>query len=125
MAQTIMMFNPANFDQRLIDVSSTTLIDQLKEKGWKENPPLVSMYHPGQRLHKTVMVEQRADWEARGYFAEPTVVYHPEHGSRTVSREHAQKLLSDGWFDSPAAYPKPKILSPGAQLAGKKGKEAA
>lgn len=125
MAQQVMMFNPQTYDQRLVDVSATTMIDQLKEKGWRENPVLVAMYHPGQRLDKTVMKEQQAEWEAKGFFAEPTVAYHPEKGNRTVSKEHAKKLFSEGWFDSPAKFPKPSTINAEAGKTAPKRKEAA
>lgn len=67
---------------------------------------LIHVYSPSLNQHKTVLRPDVKNWVNRGYYAEPTVVYHPEKGAVTVSAEEAKEMLKDGWYDTPAAFPK-------------------
>jgi hypothetical protein len=80
-----------------------------EELGWVRTGganELLAIYHPGQRDHKVILKRDLPVWESKGYFAEPTVVYHPEEGEKLVSAEEAKGLLNDGWYDSPAHFSK-------------------
>jgi len=105
--QKVMIFNPANLEQR--EVSESDADKAEKEYGWVRvggANELVAVYHPGQNLHATILKRDLPVWASKGYYAEPTIVYHPEEGSRMVSAEQAKAMLNDGWYDSPAKYSK-------------------
>ena len=103
----IMIFNPASLEQR--EVSPNDADRAERELGWVKlggANELVAIYNPGQNDHKAVLKRDLPVWESKGYYAEPTMVYHPEEGARTVSAEQAKALLSDGWADTPAKFSK-------------------
>lgn len=103
----VMIFNPTNLEQR--EVSENDADRAVNEYGWVrvggENE-LVAVYHPGQNKHATILTRDLPQWEGKGFYANPTLVYHPEEGSRMVSAEEAKELMNDGWYDSPAKFSK-------------------
>ena len=44
-------------------------------------------------------------WELKGYYANPTMIYHPVDGTKMVSSEDAKRACKNGWYDSPAKFP--------------------
>jgi hypothetical protein len=101
----VLMFHPISLEQLFVDPNADAAIGQLKEHGYIENPRLVAMHHPHHRKDVIVRTEDKETWEQRGYYAEPTIVYHPTHGQKQVSGEEAKKLYSQGWYDTPAKFP--------------------
>lgn len=104
--QEILMYNPANQAQLFIGAQQSQSIEKLEAEGWVKSPRLIAMYQPEFKKHVMVRIgeEQRA-FENRGYYAEPTIIYHPKDGERTVSAEEAKKALKNGWYNSPAHLP--------------------
>lgn len=100
-----LMYNVAT--QHLSEVQDAD-IDRLKDAGWRvvTKHDLVAVYSPTLNEHKTVLRADVKTWINLGYYAEPTMVFHPHEGTRTVSAEEAQYLLQNGWYDSPAKFPK-------------------
>ena len=105
MTTETLMYNPVNHAQQFISASNTNDIGKLKEQGWLMNPKLVDMYDPAYKKHVMIPVQDRKLWEAKGYYAEPTMVYHPKEGIEMVSAEDAKQRLNRGWYLSPAHFP--------------------
>jgi hypothetical protein len=102
----ILMFNPNTLAQMFVSASNHNDIERLKADGWIQNPRLVAMYHPELKKHQTVNITEQKLWEAKGYFAEPTFIYHPnESHPKLVSAEDAKKAMNNGWYSSPAHFP--------------------
>jgi hypothetical protein len=108
MTNLIIMYNPANTHFHEVPDNDTDRINRLTESGYRktEKYDLVAIYSPSLNDHQTILRSDLQSWLGRGYYAEPTVVYHPEQGKRTVSAEEAKHLYSQGWFDSPAKFSK-------------------
>lgn len=101
----VLMYNPMDHAQMFLSAGDKNNLDKLKDKGWVQNPRLVDMYHPGYKKHVMVPVQERKAWENRDYYAEPTMVYHPNEPTKMVSAEDAQKAIKNGWYLSPAHFP--------------------
>ncbi|QEL19337.1 hypothetical protein [Limnoglobus roseus] len=105
----ILMFNTANQHIQELEDGETDTINRLIESGWQrvEKYDLLAVYSPTLNRHKTVLKADAKTWINQGYVAEPTVVYHPEQGDKTVGSDEAQHLIDrEGWYDSPAKFPK-------------------
>ena len=89
----------------LDDVEQKNHVEKFKAAGYLENPPIVFMYHPETKEQLPIHAEDRPVLEMRGFFANPTWVYHPELGSKIVSFDEAQQLLQSGWYDNKAKFP--------------------
>lgn len=100
-----LMFNPSNLAQLFISASNRNDIDKLKEQGWVQNPKLIDMYNPHYKKHVMIPVQDQKPWEAKGYYAEPTMIYHPKEATQMVSSADAQKAIKNGWYLSPAHFP--------------------
>lgn len=103
--QEILMFNPSTLAHMFIGSGNKNDLDKLKEKGWVQNPKLIDMYHPGYKKHVMVPVQERKTWEMKDYFAEPTMIYHPNEPTKMVSRDDSEKAIKNGWYLSPAHFP--------------------
>jgi hypothetical protein len=101
----LLMFNAKTLEQRFLNPHNRQEIESLKEQGWIQNPTLVHMHHPRLNKDVNIMVQDRTLWEEKGYYAEPTMIYHPNDGTRMVSAEDAKKALKNGWYASPAHFP--------------------
>lgn len=101
----ILMFNPSNLHQQFVDQSNSAAIDKMMGMGWIRNPVLIHMFHPGTQDNKMVQIQDKPIWEHKGYYAEPTFIYHPVEGAKVVSAEEAKKALNQGWYASPAYFP--------------------
>lgn len=99
----LLMFHPDTLAQQFIPPDRNS-IDKLKALGWIENPRLVNMYHDGMKKYVMVPVQNQKEWENKGYFAEPTMIYHPTDGTRMVSSQDAKSALNKGWYASPAHF---------------------
>lgn len=104
MSETL-MFNPSNLAHMFLSAGNRNDIEKLKEKGWVQNPRLVDMYSPEYKKHVMIPVQERKTWEMKGYYAEPTMIYHPVDPTKMVSAEDAQKAIKNGWYLSPAHFP--------------------
>lgn len=104
MTETL-MFNPTTLAQMFISASNTNDIGKLKEQGWIQNPKLIDMFDPNYKKYVMIPVQDRKLWEAKGYYAEPTFIYHPTEGTEMVSAEEAKKRQNRGWYLSPAHFP--------------------
>jgi hypothetical protein len=83
---------------------------------------LVAVFNPGLNSHRTVLRADLESWKNRGYFAEPTFVYHPEcRGGKLVSAEKAAEMLKEGWYDTPAKIPDNEAIVERAVKQMKKG----
>lgn len=82
--------------------------ERYKELGYEkvDKLDLIHVFSPTLNQHKTVLRSDVKNWVSRGYYAEPTVMYHPEKGAKTVSAEEAKEMEKDGWVDSPAKFGK-------------------
>ena len=100
----VLMFEPKNLWQRILPAGSPD-IAKLKESGWVQNPRLVAMYCPEYQKHIMVMIQDQKFWEERGYFAEPTMIYHPTDGTKMVSSADSKRAIRNGWYLSPAHFP--------------------
>lgn len=105
MAMETLMFNPNNLAQMFLSAGNKNDIDKLREAGWVQNPQLVAMFDPHYKKHVMVQVQDRKIWENKGYYAEPTMIYHPKEPTRMVSAEDAKKAVKNGWYLSPAHFP--------------------
>lgn len=105
MEPKVLMYNIANQEMREV---SENEVDRAIAGGWRKinRYDLVSVYNPNLKEHKAVLRSDVNTWINMGYYAEPTVVYHPELGARTVSSIEASHLMENGWYDSPAKFPK-------------------
>lgn len=105
MAQ-IYVYNTAQSQYEIVDQSREGYYTEL---GWIviDKSDLAALWNPslGVKGHRIVHRSEVSGWQAKGYVLEPTVVYHPEQGEKTVSAEEANLLLKDGWYDSPAKFP--------------------
>lgn len=100
----VMIFNPTTYEQR--EVTEADADKAVREYGWLRaggEHELVAIHHPGTRDNKMVLKRDVATWENKGYFSEPTMIYHPEQGERIVPASEAHKHR--GWYDSPAKFP--------------------
>jgi len=105
MSDGILMFNPKDRCYFFISPQDKSKRDRMKEDGFIENPRLVAMYDPKYKKHEMVMVQDQKEWEGKGYFAEPTMIYHPTEGTEMVSSVEAKQRLGRGWCLSPAHFP--------------------
>ena len=101
----LLMFNPKSLEQRFLNPHKTNEIETLKEEGWVSNPCLVHMHHPALHKDVNIPVQDRKLWEEKGYYAEPTYIYHPTEGTKVVSSADAKLALTKGWYASPAHFP--------------------
>lgn len=105
----ILMFNSKTLEQRFINPQKREEIESLKNEGWIQNPCLVHMHHTrpagGMPRDVNIPVQDRKLWEDKGYYAEPTMIYHPIEATKMVSSEDAKKALKNGWYASPAHFP--------------------
>lgn len=101
----LLMFNPNTLAQHFLSAHNTHEIEKMKEQGWVTNPRLVNMYHPEFKKYVMVPVQDQKIWEVKGYFADPTVIYHPTEATRMVSAVEAKKAYNHGWYASPAHFP--------------------
>lgn len=101
----VLMFNPRDLAYFFISASNSSDIDRMKNDGFIQNPRLVDMHNPSLRKNVMVPVQDRKEWENKGYFAEPTMIYHPKENTQMVSAEDAKKALNNGWYASPAHFP--------------------
>lgn len=106
MQQEILMYNPGNQAQLYVGSGNNQAMENLLKEGWVKNPALVAMYHPEYKKHLMVQRgEEQRSFENRGYFSEPTFIYHPKDGTLMVSAEDAKKAMNNGWYASPAHFP--------------------
>jgi hypothetical protein len=109
MSDGILYFNVRTLEMRYINPHKKEERDRLKEEGWLENPSLVHMHHPrpggGLVSDVNIPVQEQKIWEAKGYYAKPTMIYHPSEGTQMVSEEDAKKAFKNGWYASPAHFP--------------------
>lgn len=103
--QELLMFHPKTLDQRWMSPHKHQEIETLKSEGWIENPCLVHMHHPLLKKDVNIPVQDRKMWEEKGYYAEPTMIYHPTDGTKQVSAEDAKRAFKNGWYASPAFFP--------------------
>ena len=102
----VLMFNPTTFEQRWVPRHNAEEIQKLKtEQGFVENPRLVEMHNPRTNHTIPVMTQHVKLWEDKGYYAEPTMIYHPKDGTKMVSAADAKLALNHGWYASPAHFP--------------------
>lgn len=101
----LLMFNPKTFEQRFMSPHKHQEIDSLKSEGWLSNPRLVHMHNPSSKKDINIPIQDQKLWEDKGYYAEPTFIYHPKDGTKVVSAEDAKKALNQGWYASPAHFP--------------------
>lgn len=105
MSSGILMFNPKDRCYFFISPNDRAKIAKMKEDGFIENPLLVAMYDPKYKKHEMVMIQDQKEWESKGYFAGPTMIYHPTEGTQMVSEEDSKKAIRNGWYLSPAHFP--------------------
>jgi hypothetical protein len=101
----VLFFNPSNLHQQFVDTTNQRVIDKLLEAGWVRNPRLIHMHNPVMQDDKLVLIADRPTWENKGYYAEPTYVYHPTEGAKVVPAEQAKKMLNQGYFSNPNQFP--------------------
>lgn len=102
----VLLFNPKTLAQMFLDsYAKRQDIERLKGEGWLENPRLVHMHHPLMKKDVMIPVQDRKMWEDKGYYAEPTMIYHPTEQTRMVSAEEAKRAFTKGWYASPAHFP--------------------
>lgn len=101
----VLMFNPADLAYFFINPSEKAKIDKMVADGFVMNPRLVAMYRPDDKKHVMIPVQNQKEWENKGFYTEPTVIYHPTEPTRMVSAADAKKALNQGWYASPAHFP--------------------
>jgi len=101
----LLMFNPVDSAYFFISASNTQDIERMQGNGFVKNPKLVAMYRPDDKKHIMVMVQDTKKYESQGYFAEPTMIYHPKEPTQMVSAVDAKKACNNGWYLSPAQFP--------------------
>lgn len=101
----VLMFNRKTAEMRFLNTHSHQEIEGLKDEGWMQNPALIHMFHPGLNANVNRPIDEKKMWEEKGYYAEPTFIYHPKDGTKVVSAEDAKKALKNGWYASPAFFP--------------------
>jgi hypothetical protein len=97
-----------DLDMRYLDdVEQKNHCERFKAAGYYENPPIVTMYNPKTREQLTIHAEDQSILESRGFFLTPTWVYHPEEAQKgkIVSKEEADQLIQNGWYDNPGKFP--------------------
>lgn len=99
----ITIFHTGNLHMREIAEND---LGRFEEQGWRkvEKYEMLSVYSPALNEYKTVLRSDADTWANRGYMIEPTTVYHPEEGVKTVGKDEAEHLLKSGWFDTPAKF---------------------
>lgn len=101
----LLMFNAKTLEMRFLNPHKHQEIESLKEEGWVPNPTLVHMHNPSLKKDVNIPVQDRKMWEEKGYYAEPTFIYHPTEGTKVVSADDAKLALKKGWYASPAFFP--------------------
>ena len=105
----ILFFNQKSLEMRYVAAHKNEEKERLRNEGWVENPSLVHMHHPrpqgGQAPDVNIPVQDQKMWEDKGYYAKPTMIYHPNEGTKMVSEEDAKKAFKNGWYASPAFFP--------------------
>ena len=101
----VFMFNAKTNEMRFLNPHKREEIDKLLNEGWMQNPCLIHMYNPTSDHNINRPVQEKKQWEDKGYYANPTMIYHPTHGTKKVSEEDAKKAFKNGWYASPAFYP--------------------
>lgn len=105
----VLFFNQKTLEMRYVNPHKNEEKERLRNEGWIENPTLVHMHHPrpagGQLSDVNIPVQDQKAWEAKGYYAKPTMIYHPVDGTQMVSEEDAKKAFKNGWYASPAHFP--------------------
>lgn len=105
----LLYFNPKTLEMRFVNPHKNEERERLKAEGWIENPALVHMHHPrpggGIKADVNIPVQDQKMWEDKGYYAKPTMIYHPVDGTQMVSEENAKKAFKNGWYASPAHFP--------------------
>ena len=99
----IYMYHPNSAMFQEVDESRK---ETLMEGGYEpvDKHDMVAMFNPSTNHHRMMHRADVPAWEKRGYYSEPTVVYHPHLGPKTVSAVEAKELMKDGWADSPARF---------------------
>lgn len=109
MSDQVLFFNQKTLEMRYVHSHESQVKERLKNEGWIENPSLVHMHHPrpagGQLRDANIPVQDQKIWEAKGYYAKPTMIYHPKDGTMQVSEEDAKRAFHNGWYASPAQFP--------------------
>ncbi|CAN5949961.1 unnamed protein product [Sphagnum jensenii] len=88
-----------------MSAANYNVIDKMREEGWLYNPRLVHMHHPNLKTDVSVPMDECKMYEDKGYYAEPTMIYHPKDGTKRVSLADAQKAFKNGWYANPAQFP--------------------
>ena len=105
----VLFFNQKTLEMRYVHSHESEKRERLREEGWLENPTLVHMHHsrPGGGMvpDVNIPVQDQKLWEDKGYYAKPTMIYHPKDGTVMVSAVDAEKALKNGWYASPAHFP--------------------
>lgn len=101
----VLMFNPNDLAYFFINSAESSKIDKMRSDGFIMNPRLQNMYNPDLKKYVMIPVQNQKEWENKGYYAEPTMIYHPKDGTRMVSHDDAKKALSNGWYSNPAHFP--------------------
>lgn len=98
-------YNPSTQAQIPVPVANSQAMENLINTGWVKNPILVAMYNKEYKKHVMVQLgEEVKRFEGRGYFAEPTMIYHPKDGTDIVGAAEAKKAIQNGWYLSPAEF---------------------
>lgn len=120
----ILYFHRDSLEQAFLDDEQhRNVIKEYEEKGWIANPPLVHMYNPRNRKNAIVHIDDAGIFEEKGYYRNPTWVYHPEQEPQMVSAEQAAKMYSKGYYDNPSKFPGANLGV--AKIKGDAPKEAA
>lgn len=114
----ILFFNRNTREMRFVDPIQRPVIEKLQEQGWLKNPNLIHMHNPHTKQDAPVLPDEQKLWEMKGFYANPTMIYHPEEGTKQVSAEDANRAFKNGWYPSPAFFPGNdigKIKTPGVR----------
>ena len=101
----VLFFNAKTAEMRFVNPHKYQEVENMKADGWMQNPTMIHMHNPSLNAHVSRPVQERKIWEERGYYAEPTFIYHPEEGTKMVSLDDAKKAYKMGWYASPAHFP--------------------